>query len=116
ESFKQALNEILGRKRAAMREANLTYFVKCSEVGSFDNFHARIFPLAEEAKKYYGIALTKDCAGFECDKDGASVLRKLFTTTLELPTEEPIEEQIRIPSEEVSIEKSQLFLAKLLNR
>ncbi|MEM2111375.1 MAG: type IV secretory system conjugative DNA transfer family protein [Candidatus Bathyarchaeia archaeon] len=89
-----------------MIEANLTYFVKCSEVKDpVIVFRPEFFPLDEEAKKYYGIALTKDCTGFECDKDVAGMLRKFFTTTLELPTEEPIEEQIHIPSEEVSIPK-----------
>jgi hypothetical protein len=32
ESFDQALNEIVSRKRSAKIEANLTYFVKCSDV------------------------------------------------------------------------------------
>jgi len=32
ESFEQAFNEILARRSAAKTEANLTYFVKCSEV------------------------------------------------------------------------------------
>jgi len=35
----------------------------------------------------------------------AIALKKMFTSTLELPTEEPIEEQIHIPTEEVSIPK-----------
>jgi hypothetical protein len=37
------------------------------------------FPFSDEKRKYYGIALAKDCAGFECDKGVASVLRKMFT-------------------------------------
>jgi len=106
ESFEQALNEITARKRAAMIEANLTYFVKCSEVKDpLIVFRPEFFPLHEEVKKYYGIALTKDSAGFDCDTDVASALRKMFTTALELPKEEPIEEQIHIPTEEISIPK-----------
>ena len=104
ESFEQALNEITGRKRAAMIEANLTYFVRCSEVKDpLIVFRPEFFPLLDEVKKYYGIALTKDCAGFDCDKDVASVLRKMFVSGLELPKEEPIEEQIHVPTDEVSI-------------
>jgi len=104
ESLEQALNEVTARKRAAMIEANLTYFVKCSEVKDpLIVFRPEFFPLHDEVKKYYGIALTKDCAGFDCDKDIASVLRKMFISGLEIPKEEPIEEQIHIPTEEVSI-------------
>ncbi|MEM3754975.1 MAG: hypothetical protein QXE19_04750, partial [Candidatus Bathyarchaeia archaeon] len=83
-----------------------TYFIKCSEVKDpIIAFHQEFFPLWDEVKKYYGIALAKDCAGFDCDKDVVSVLRKMFVTALELPKEEPIEEQIHIPSEEVNIPK-----------
>jgi hypothetical protein len=49
--------------------------------------------------------LYQDCAGFASDKDVASVLRKMFISA-ELPAEEPIEEQIHIPSEDLSIEKA----------
>jgi len=103
-SFDQAFNEILARKRAAKIEANLTYFVKCSEVREpIIVFNPEFFPYWNEVKKYYGVALANDCAGFSSDKDVASVLRKMFITALELPTEEPIEEQIHIPTEEVSV-------------
>lgn len=105
-SFDQAVNEILSRKRAAKIEANLTYFVKCSEVKDpIIVFNPEFFPYWGEVKKHYGIALANDCAGFSSDKDIASVLKKMFITALELPTEEPIEEQIHIPTEEVSIAK-----------
>jgi len=106
ESFEQAVKEILARRRAAKIEANLTYFVKCSEVKDpIIALKPEFFPLSNEAEKYYGMALANDCAGFESDKNVASVLRKMFITALELPTEEPIEEQIHIPTEEVSIPK-----------
>jgi hypothetical protein len=106
ESFDQAVNEILARERAAKIEANLTYFVKCSEVKDpLIVFNPEFFPLWEEVKEHYGIALAEDCVGFDCDKEVASVLRKMFTTALELPKEIEIEEQIHVPTEEVSVEK-----------
>jgi len=105
-SFQRAVEEILGRKRSAKTEANLTYFVKCSEVRDpIIVFNPEFFPLWSETKKHYCLALAKDCASFSCDKQVASVLRKMFISALELPREEEIEEQIHIPSEEVSAEK-----------
>jgi len=105
-SFKNALDEILGRKRSAKIEANLTYFVKCSEVKDpLIVFNPEFFPMWNEASKYYCLALAKDCAGFSSDKQVASVLRKMFISALELPKEEEIEEQIHIPSDEISVEK-----------
>jgi len=105
-SFEQAFQEILSRKRAAKIEANLTYFVKCTEVKDpIIVFNPEFFPLWDEVKNCYCLALSEDCAGFSCDKDVGSVLRKMFTTALEIPKEEEIEEQIHIPSEEVSFEK-----------
>jgi len=105
-SFDQAANEILARKRAAKIEANLTYFVRCSDVRDpIIVFNIEFFPYWTEMKKHYGIALAEDCAGFNCDKDVALVMRKMFISALELPTEEPIEEKIHIPSEEVSTPK-----------
>jgi hypothetical protein len=56
-------------------------------------------------KKHYCLTLKEDCAGFSCDKGVGSALRKMFTTALEIPKEEQIEEKIHIPSEEISIEK-----------
>jgi len=104
DSFTEALNEILSRRRSAKIEANLTYFVKCVDVADpLIVFHPEFFPLWDEVIKYYGIALTRDTAGFDCDKDVASVFRKFFTSALELPKEERIEEKIHVPSEEVSI-------------
>jgi len=104
DSFSEALNEILSRRRSAKIEANLTYFVKCVDVADpLIVFHPEFFPLWDEAIKYYGIALTRDTAGFDCDKDVASVFRKFFTSVLELPKEERIEEKIHVPSEEVSV-------------
>jgi hypothetical protein len=104
--LEQAINEILARKRAAKIEANETYFVDCTEVKDpLMVFNPEFFLGWEEVKKYYGLALAHDCAGFDCDKDVAGVLRKIFTTALKLPTEEPIEEQIHIPTQEVSIPK-----------
>jgi len=106
ENFKQTVNEIQARKRAAKIEANETYFVNCTDVNDpLVVFNPEFFLNWDEIRKYYGIALSKDCAGFDCDKDVAGVLRKMFTSALELPTEEPIEEQIHIPTEEVSIPK-----------
>jgi hypothetical protein len=105
EDFKQSVDEILGRKRSAKIEANLTYFVKCSEVKDpIIVFNPEFYPLWNEVKNCYCLALSEDCAEFNCDKDVGSVLRKMFTTALELPKEEEIKEQIHIPSEEVSVE------------
>ena len=105
-SFRQAFEEILSRKRAAKIEANLTYFVKCTEVKDpLIVFNPEFFPFWEEVKKYYCLALAKDCASFSCDKDVAHVLRKMFTISLELPKEEVVEEKIHIPSKEVSQRK-----------
>jgi len=106
ENFQQAVDEILGSKRSAKIEANLTYFVKCSEVKDpIIVFNPEFFPLWNEVKNCYCLALKEDCAGFSCDKDVGSVLRKMFITALEIPKEEEIEEQIHIPSEEISVEK-----------
>jgi hypothetical protein len=80
--------------------------VKCSEVKDpLIVFNPEFFPLWEEVRKHYGIALAEDCAGFNCDKEVASILRKMFTTALELPKEIEIEEQIHTPTEEVSVER-----------
>jgi len=106
-SLEQAFQEILARKRAAKIEANLTYFVKCTEVKDpIIVFNPEFFPLWNEVKNCYCVALSEDCAGFSCDKDVGSVLRKMFSTALELPKEEEIEEQIHIPTEEVSVESA----------
>ena len=49
------------------------------------------------------MALAADVASFNSDKDVAVALKKMFSIVVELPTEELIEEQIHIPSEQVSI-------------
>jgi len=106
ENFEDAINEILARKRAAKIEANETYFVKCADVRDpLIVFNPEFFPSSDDMRKYGCIALTKDVASFEASYSVACVLRKMFSSALELPTEEPIEEQIHIPTEEVSIPK-----------
>jgi hypothetical protein len=106
ESLEEALREIESRKYSLKMEIVKTYFVKCSDVKDpLIVFNPEFFPYADEAKKYYCLALAQDCAGFSSDKDVAIALKHMFTLALELPTEEPIEEQIHIPSEEVSIPK-----------
>jgi hypothetical protein len=106
ESFEDAVNEILARKRASKIEANETYFVKCSDVKDpLIVFNPEFFPSSDEMRKYCCIALSKDTTGVEASYSVASVIRKMFASALELPTEEPIEEQIHIPTEEVSIQK-----------
>jgi hypothetical protein len=106
DSWEQALNEILARKRAAKIESSETYFVRCSEVTDpFIVFNPEFFPSPDDMRKYCCLALAKDVAGFEADYSVAGVFRKMFTTALELPTEEAIEEQIHIPAEEVSLPK-----------
>ena len=106
ESLEEALKEIESRKYSLKMEIVKTYFVKCSDVKDpLIVFNPEFFPYADEAKKYYCLTLAQDCAGFSSDKDVAIALKHMFTSALELPTEEPIEEQIHIPSEEVSIPK-----------
>ncbi len=105
ENVQHALDEILGRMRAAKIEANLTYFVKCSEVKDpIIVFNPEFFPSWNEVTKNFCMVLKGDCAGFSCNKEVASVLRKMFTTALELPKEVEIKEEIHIPTEEVSID------------
>jgi hypothetical protein len=119
DSFEDAINEILARKRAAKIEANETYFVKCSDVRDpLIAFNPEFSPSSDDVRKYGNIALTKDVASFGASYSVASVLRKMFSTALELPKEEPIEEQIRIPTEEVSVptQKSAFLAFKHPNR
>jgi hypothetical protein len=104
-SFEQAVKEILGRRRAAKIEANLTYFVKCTEVKDpLIVFNPEFFPFWDEVKKHCCLALAEDSAGFSCDKSVASVLKKMFTMALELPKEAEIEELIHVPTEQISVE------------
>ncbi|MCS7106442.1 MAG: hypothetical protein NZ942_03935 [Candidatus Aenigmarchaeota archaeon] len=103
-SFEEVVREIENRKYSAKMEIVKTYFVKCSDVKDpLIVFNPEFFPYFEEVKKYYCLALAQDCAGFSSDKDVAIALKHMFTSVLELPKEEEIEEQIHIPSEEVSI-------------
>ena len=104
-SFERAVKEIQGRRRAAKIEANLTYFVKCTEVKDpLIVFRPEFFPFWDEVKKHCCLALAEDSAGFSSDRSIASVLRKMFTTALQLPKEVEIKEQIHIPTEQISIE------------
>jgi hypothetical protein len=97
------VTEIEKRKYSAKMEILKTYFVKCDDVRDpLIVFNPEFHPFFREAERYYCIALAADIAGFNSDKDVAVALKHFFTTALELPTEEPIEEQIHIPSEEVS--------------
>ena len=110
QSMNDALNEIIARRRAAKIEASLTYFVKCVEVRDpLIVFNPEFYVMWEEAKKYYCLALTKDCAGFIADKEVALALRKMFTMALELPKEE-IKEEITLPGKEVSVKRERAVL------
>jgi hypothetical protein len=97
--------EIENRKYSARMEMLKTYFVKCDDVSDpLTVFNPEFHPFFRELQKYFCIALAQDVAGFNSDKDVAIALKHFFTTALELPTEEPIEEQIHIPTEEVSVQ------------
>ena len=86
-------------------EISKTYFVKCSDVKDpVIVFNPELYPFFPEHKKYFGLALAKDVAGFNSDKDIGIGLRKMFTSVLELPKEKTIEERIHQPGKEVSIE------------
>ena len=101
-----AIREIEARKYSAKMEIVKTYFVKCSDVKDpVIVFNPEFFPYSDEMRKYYCLVLAKDCAGFSSDKDVAIALKRMFTLALELPKEEEIEEQIHLPSEEVSVPK-----------
>ncbi len=106
ETVADALQEITARKYSVKMEILKTYFVQCSDVTDpIIVFNPEVYPFFRELEKYFCLALAEDVAGFNSDKDVAICLKHFFTTALELPTEEPIEEQIHIPSEEVSIPK-----------
>jgi len=106
ENIDECMNEILSRRYSAKMEIIKTYFVKCNDVKDpVIVFNPEFYPFFREAKKYYCLALSEDCAGFGSDKDVGIALKKMFTSALELPTEETIEEQIHMPTEEVSIPK-----------
>jgi hypothetical protein len=105
------ITEIENRKYSAKMEILKTYFVKCDDVtDSFIVFNPEFHPFFREVEKYFCIALAQDVAGFNSDKDVAIALKHFFATALELPTEEPIEEQIHIPTEEVSFQNPRTAL------
>jgi len=100
-----AINEITSRKYSLKMEIAKTYFVSCTDVKEPEIiFNPEFYPFFRESQQYFCIALAKDCAGFSSDKDVAIALRKMFTIVLELPKETEIEEQMHMPSNEVSIE------------
>jgi hypothetical protein len=102
DDFDSCALEIENRKNSAKMEILKTYFVRCDDVKDpLIVFNPEFHPFFREAEKYFCLALEADVAGFNSDKDVAIALRHFFTTALELPTEEPIEEQIHIPTEEV---------------
>lgn len=106
DNIQTCINEIENRKYSAKMEMLKTYFVECSDVKDpIIVFNPEFFPYSDDTRKYYCLALAQDVAGFNSDKDIAIALKHMFTTALELPTEEPIEEQIHVPTEEVSIPK-----------
>jgi hypothetical protein len=97
------ITEIENRKYSAKMEILKTYFVRCDDViDPLIVFNPELHPFFRELARYYCVALAADVAGFNSDKDVAIVVKHFFTAALEIPTEEPIEEQIHIPTEEVS--------------
>jgi len=103
DSLRDCVEETERRKYSAKMEISKTYFVRCSDVKDpVIVFNPELYPFFREHMKYYCLALASDTAGFNSDKDIGIALRKMFTTSLELPTEEPIDEQIHIPTKEVS--------------
>jgi hypothetical protein len=103
--------EIVNRKYSVRRELLSTYFCRCDDVTDpLIVFNPESHTFFRDLGKYFCIALAQDVAGFNSDKDVAIALKHFFTTALEIPTEEPIEEQIHIPTEEVSVEKPRAAL------
>jgi hypothetical protein len=102
---RECVEEIKRRRYSVKMEIAKTYFVRCNDVKDpIIAFNPEFFPLCDEAKKYYCLALSKDCAGFASDKDVAIALKRMFTSALELPKEVEIKEEIHIPTQEVSVE------------
>ncbi len=111
DDIQTCITEIENRKYSVRMEILKTYFVRCDDVRDpLIVFNPEFHPFFREVEKYYCIALAADVAGFNSDKDVAIALKHFFTAALELPTEEPIEEQIHIPTEEISIPKSRSAL------
>ncbi|MEM3381843.1 MAG: hypothetical protein QXQ11_06795, partial [Candidatus Bathyarchaeia archaeon] len=106
DSFQDCLAEIESRKYSAKMEISKTYFVRCSDVKEpFLVFNPEFPPFSHDCDKYYCIALANDCSGFSSDKDVAIALKHFFTTTLELPKEIEVKEEIIMPEEQaVSVE------------
>jgi len=106
EDANECVNEIMSRRYSAKMEITKTYFVRCDDVKDpVVVFNPEFFPLCDQTNKYFCLALANDCAGFSSDKDVAIALKHMFTSALEIPKEEEIEEQIHVPGEEISIKK-----------
>ena len=66
------LNEIEARKYSAKMEILKTYFVRCEDVRDPEIvFNPEFFPLGDEIRPYYCLALAQDVASFTSDKDVA---------------------------------------------
>jgi len=104
DDINSCVTEIENRKYSVKMEILKTYFVRCDDVKDpIIVFNPEFHPFFREVEKYFCVALAQDVAGFNSDKDVAIALKHFFTAALELPTEEPIEEQIHIPTEEVGL-------------
>lgn len=111
DSINDCLTEIHNRKYSVKRELLSTYFCRCDDVTDpLIVFNPESYTFFRDLGKYFCIALAQDVAGFNSDKDVAVALKHFFTTALDLPTEEPIDEQIHIPTEEVSVQKPRAAL------
>lgn len=118
DTFEKAVEEIKSRRDAAKKEAANTYFVKCSDViDPLIVFSPSFPPYWDEVSKYYNLALAKDVGNFESDKGVALVLKKMFTTALELPPEGvEVEEKIVVPENLPLNENSKpAFIGYLVN-
>jgi len=105
EDARSCLADIVARRYSARMEMEKTYFVKCADVRDpAIVFHPEFAPFLDEVRKFLCLTLAQDCAGFNSDKDVGVALKAMFTTVLELPTEEPIEEQIHFPTKDVAKE------------
>jgi len=105
EDAQSCLADIMARRYSARMEMEKTYFVKCADVRDpAIVFHPEFAPFLDEVRKFWCLALAADCAGFNSDKDIGIALKAMFTTVLELPTEEQIEEQIHFPTKDVAKE------------
>ena len=97
--------DIVARRYSARMEMEKTYFVKCADVQDpAIVFHPEFAPFLERISKFLCLVLAEDTAGFNSDKDVGVALKAMFTTVLELPTEEQIEEHIHFPTNDVAEE------------